>query len=196
MSSPPRYHGDFHTEAQLSETPVEHTVLRENRQYGSAEQIQGIYTQMTADIHDLVDPVTKSWQVSGNQCRPEQKVIRKRRRVRPRRPKKIAQQCTNVTPISHHDAESLDMTSLSENVQKGSGGQHLGVHISNPYNPTWERVWSITRAYRVYGNRNEGSGDQVIGECVESGCVPIPFAGQYMRNVSTDSGRQIIGLKL
>ncbi|KAI1082430.1 hypothetical protein F5B20DRAFT_531244 [Whalleya microplaca] len=92
------------------------------------------------------------------------------------------------------DAPSVE---LQNNHHTGAGMQILGTMIESKENRvTSKQLLKITSKFNVMNNKMSGVGDQVVGQYIKKGCLPMPFAGNYKGNIKTNKGDQVIGLRL
>ncbi|KAI0107569.1 hypothetical protein GGR51DRAFT_516060 [Nemania sp. FL0031] len=85
---------------------------------------------------------------------------------------------------------------IEGNVHSGGGNQYLGTRIQPGLRVNDERMLKSTANLVVRNNHftPEGRGNQVIGQAVLGGGVPMAFSGQYQGNINEGPGHQIIGI--
>ncbi|KAI0523903.1 hypothetical protein F5B22DRAFT_592438 [Xylaria bambusicola] len=96
---------------------------------------------------------------------------------------------------SHQQGHKLAV--MQGNEHRGEGNQYLGVVNRQPMPGVTDEVMLTATANLLIRNNHfaaEGRGNQVIGQAVGPGAIPMAFSGQYEGNINDGPGDQLIGI--
>lgn len=138
--------------------------------------------QSPNDTRNYFEPRDSTYGTVASLPSPDLQLIKQRERRLRHAADKMSQSTDNKTPL------------FKGNENRGSATQVVGTSISKDTPLTDKQLVEMTSGMKQVGNKQRGTGEQVIGQRVRAGATPRKFGGLYSKNVNYNTGDQIIGL--